>query len=74
MIDNLFVEGSSTPVSRQDDRGNTYQIRTLENGTVHEILKNFPDKKELERAFQDFGKNVKVTFLDYYWIVNYLIN
>jgi demethylmenaquinone methyltransferase/2-methoxy-6-polyprenyl-1,4-benzoquinol methylase len=31
-IDNMFVPGNSTPLSRTDDRGNTYQQRSLDDG------------------------------------------
>ncbi|PWB60704.1 MAG: class I SAM-dependent methyltransferase, partial [Betaproteobacteria bacterium] len=29
MLDNRYVEGSSTPISRRDAEGNTYQVRSL---------------------------------------------
>src|SRR5262245_55360490 len=44
LLDNRFVDGSSTPISRRDDDGNTYQQRTLDDGSAHEVLKNFPDR------------------------------
>src|SRR5918995_6022536 len=34
-LDNLYVEGSSTPVSRRDADGNTYQQRRLADGSGH---------------------------------------
>lgn len=34
--------GSSTPIRRHDAQGNTYQQRKLDNGSRHELLKNFP--------------------------------
>jgi demethylmenaquinone methyltransferase/2-methoxy-6-polyprenyl-1,4-benzoquinol methylase len=43
-------EGSSTPVSRRDAEGNTYQMRTLANGEQYEVLKNFPTAGELADA------------------------
>jgi SAM-dependent methyltransferase len=74
MIDNRFVEGSSTPVSRSDNRGNTFQLRKLGNGSVHEILKNFPSKTEIENDLDGFAREIQVTFFDYFWMVNYKIN
>ena len=47
MLDNRYVEGSSTPVSRRDAQGNTYQVRPLLSGETHEVLKNFPTAAEL---------------------------
>ena len=42
MLDNKYVMGSSTPISRTDAHGNTYQTRPLKDGSTHEVLKNFP--------------------------------
>src|SRR5262249_44018509 len=41
LIDNSYVEGSSTPISETDAEGNTYQTRKLDDGSVHRVLKNF---------------------------------
>jgi len=49
LIDNRFVEGSSLPISRTDDDGNTYQIRRLADGTKHEIIKNFFTGEDFRR-------------------------
>jgi hypothetical protein len=46
MLDNSFVQTSSTPISRRDGHGNSYQNRTLDDGSVHEVLKNFPTPEE----------------------------
>ena len=33
-VDNRYVPGSSTPISREDGQGNEYQERTLRDGTT----------------------------------------
>jgi demethylmenaquinone methyltransferase/2-methoxy-6-polyprenyl-1,4-benzoquinol methylase len=71
MIDNVYVEGSSTPISRHDEEGNTYQMRQLHDGSKHEVLKNFPSSSELYAILKPWGDRVQVTMLDYYWIVQY---
>ena len=71
-IDNAYVEGSSTPVSRRDADGNTYQRRTLDDGSVHEVLKNFPTEEELRRAVDGLASNVRVGFLPHFWILTYV--
>ena len=71
MVDNAYVGGSSTPISRRDNDGNTYQIRQLQDGSKHEILKNFPSPEELRTALQPHATDVQVTQLDYYWMVRY---
>jgi SAM-dependent methyltransferase len=73
MIDNAYVEGSSIPISRMDSEGNTYQIRKLQDGSEHEVLKNFPSDTALQESLKPFGKDVRVTFLQYYWIVEYAV-
>jgi len=71
-IDNAYVEGSSTPVSRRDADGNTYQRRTLDDGSVHEVLKNFPTEEELRRTVDGLASNVRVGFLPHFWILTYV--
>lgn len=50
MLDNNYVIGSSTPISRTDDKGNTYQARPLKDSSTHEVLKNFPSPSELKES------------------------
>ena len=50
MLDNNYVTGSSTPISRTDVHGNTYQARPLQDGSMHEVLKNFPSEAELKQS------------------------
>jgi ubiquinone/menaquinone biosynthesis C-methylase UbiE len=70
-LDNRYVEGSSTPVSRRDAEGNSYQARKLDDGSTHEVLKNFPSERELIERASAHGTEAKVEWLDYYWLVAY---
>lgn len=70
-IDNRYVEGSSTPLSHTDAEGNTYQTRKLDDGSVHDVLKNFPAPEELRAAVEPFARRSEVTVLDYYWVLDY---
>jgi ubiquinone/menaquinone biosynthesis C-methylase UbiE len=70
-MDNAYVEGSSTPISRVDDYGDTYQMRRLDDGSQHEVLKNFPSESALRATVDGMGLGVQVEFLQYYWILNY---
>jgi demethylmenaquinone methyltransferase/2-methoxy-6-polyprenyl-1,4-benzoquinol methylase len=70
-IDNAYVEGSSTPIARVDSAGDTWQSRRLKDGSVHEVLKNFPDEAGLRDAVAGTGENVTVRFLRHYWILSY---
>jgi len=69
--DNRFVEGSSTPICRTDAAGNTYQLRHLEDGTSHEVLKNFPPVQELRDAIEPYSSTIEITTFDYFWCMTY---
>lgn len=71
-IDNAYVQGSSTPISRRDADGNTYQRRRLNDGSAHEVLKNFPSEEELRRAVDGLASQVRVGFLPHYWVLTYV--
>ena len=70
-MDNRFVGGSSTPISRTDNEGNTYQLRRLEDGTEHEVLKNFPSENEIKKVLAGFATEIRWTELPYYWFLTY---
>ncbi|MCW5635027.1 MAG: class I SAM-dependent methyltransferase [Rubrivivax sp.] len=70
-LDNRYVEGSSTPLARTDAEGNTWQRRLLPDGSVHEVLKNFPTRDE---AFAQLGpRAVRPRWIEHvhYWILEY---
>lgn len=69
-MDNRYAEGSSTPISRMDDDGNTYQTRKLADGTKHEVLKNFPSAADLRARL---GRDAEITEYQYYWVASYRI-
>ena len=69
-MDNRYVEGSSTPISRRDAEGNTYQTRRLADGSTYEVLKNFPTAQELRARLGDAVRHVEY---QYYWVASYRI-
>jgi len=69
-MDNRYVGGSSTPLSRRDAEGNTYQTRRLADGSSHEVLKNFPTARELRERL---GAQALITEYEYYWVASYRI-
>lgn len=72
LMDNRYVPGSSTPVSRTDDGGNTYQQRRLANGSTHEVLKNFTSAEELARDLEAAGGVAPaVDGTRYFWVATY---
>jgi SAM-dependent methyltransferase len=72
-LDNRYVEGSITPVSRRDHQGNSFQRRVLADGSSHEVLKNFPTAQDMESRLAAFGADVRFTEYQYYWVASYRI-
>ena len=72
-LDNSYVEGSSTPVSRIDENGDSWQTRKLADGTTHEVLKNFPSAEGLRAAVEPHAADVGVKLYDYYWWLEYQV-
>lgn len=66
-VDNRYVEGSNHPVTRTDRAGNTFQSRTLSDGSEWEVLKNFPTSRDLRSALADFGSRIEIHEWAYYW-------
>jgi demethylmenaquinone methyltransferase/2-methoxy-6-polyprenyl-1,4-benzoquinol methylase len=74
LLDNRFVEGSSTAIAEQDASGNTYQSRTLADGSVHRVLKNFPSEAELLAITgAGLGKSAVFRSWQFYWAFEYLV-
>lgn len=71
MLDNRFVEGSSTPVSRTDALGNSYQQRRLDDGSTHEVLKNFPSREQAVAAVGPGVDDLHWAELAHYWRLDY---
>jgi SAM-dependent methyltransferase len=69
ILDNTYAEGSSTPISRRDAEGNTYQMRALANGEQYEVLKNFPTAAELAEAVRPVAREAHLETLTYYWLL-----
>ncbi len=73
MVDNNYVERSSTPIAHTDEQGNTYQLRNLENNTMHKVLKNFPDAAFVRRRLATTATDIQFINFHYYWMVMYKI-
>ena len=72
-IDSNSVENTPHDTKRiasTDASGNTYQARTLENGTRHLVLKNFPSRDFLFQKLSRVATDIQVIELPYYWIVS----
>jgi SAM-dependent methyltransferase len=68
MMDNRYVPGSSHPIIRTGNDGDTFQRRRLRDGSSYEVLKNFPSRAQLTADLADAVTEVSVTELEYYWL------
>lgn len=66
-LDNSFVQTSNLPITRSDANGNTYQTRTLDDGSVHEVLKNFPTPEQVRAAAGTRASDFTWTTWTHYW-------
>ncbi|MDO9091687.1 MAG: class I SAM-dependent methyltransferase [Rubrivivax sp.] len=74
VLDNSFVQTSNLPITRQDDEGNTYQMRTLDDGSAHEVLKNFPSREQALAMLGPRAHSPQWTAYGHYWVLSYLLN
>jgi len=74
MLDNSYVQTSSTPISRTDAEGNTYQQRTLDDGSSHEVLKNFPAPDAATAALGPRARDAVWTAYTHYWVLSYTLD
>ena len=72
-FDNRFVPSSSTPLSERDADGNTYQLRKLEDGSTHRVLKNFPRREDLLAAVASHADVCEHREWDYFWALEYTL-
>jgi SAM-dependent methyltransferase len=72
-LDNAFVHTSSTPLSRRDADGNTYQQRTLDDGSAHEVVKNFPTRDEAFARLGPRAREAEWIAHRHYWVLSYTL-
>jgi len=74
LLDNLFVAGSSSAITEQDADGNTYQGRSLSDGSIYRVLKNFPTEQQLHAlAGTGLGEAPIYRRWQYYWALEYRV-
>ncbi|QHJ01044.1 methyltransferase domain-containing protein [Xylophilus rhododendri] len=70
-MDNRFVAGSSTPLSERTPEGDTYQLRKLEDGSSHRVLKNFPTAEFLLATVEPNAAVASYHQWTYFWALEY---
>lgn len=74
LLDNRCVPGSSTPIARTDAAGDTWQQRTLDDGSVHEVLKNFPTREEALAVPGPRASDARWAEHTHYWVLTYTLD
>jgi demethylmenaquinone methyltransferase/2-methoxy-6-polyprenyl-1,4-benzoquinol methylase len=74
LIDNSKAQCLRLPISFQDEYGNTYQDRSLDDGSVHRVLKNFPDEDELIASVGPRATAISYTSLEHFWLFQYSLD
>lgn len=75
-IDSREVPGAYHDPSRTihtDDDRNTYQTRTLADGSSHLVLKNFPTRELLIEKLSRIATNCEVVELENFWIATCMV-
>lgn len=71
LVDNRYAEGSSTPIHRIDESGNTYQLRKLTDGMQYEVLKNFLVSEDFAEILDGIAVGFEIKELEYFWCLSY---
>ena len=69
LLDDAYVEGSSTTVARTDAQGNTYEIVTTPDGERFELPKNYPADSALRKRLGGDVREIRIERLTYYWML-----
>lgn len=72
-LDNSFVQTSNLPISRSDAEGNTYQLRTLDDGSAHEVVKNFPTAAAVRTAAGSRALDFEWSAWTHYWAATWTL-
>jgi SAM-dependent methyltransferase len=70
MIDENLVTNVGAPISRSDAAGDTWQRRWLATGERFEIIKNYPDRVELEHSLAELCDDIRVLELNHFWALS----
>jgi ubiquinone/menaquinone biosynthesis C-methylase UbiE len=71
MADNIFIEGLYGELIHKSGDDNTYRLRTLNDGSSYEIIKNYYTKEELKDLFKNFSTGFEIKFGNCFWWIKY---
>lgn len=71
LLDNTAIQCRELPIVETDTQGNTFQHRPLPDGSVHRVLKNFPNEAELRALLPAGCEQVHFLQRDHFWLLEY---
>ena len=71
LLDNSIVQVRELPLVETDADGNSYQRRTLKDGSVHRVLKNFPTETQLRALVATVAADCGYRELENFWLFEY---
>lgn len=71
MAENMLQEGIGGELIRKPGIEDTFKRRTLADGSVHEVLKNYYDRSELEALFSPFATDLRIDIGTCFYRVRY---
>ncbi|MDP3699422.1 MAG: class I SAM-dependent methyltransferase, partial [Hylemonella sp.] len=69
LLDNTTAQCRELPIAETDAQGNTYQHRPLPDGSVHRVLKNFPDEAELRGLLAPVAHELRYIQREHFWLL-----
>lgn len=73
LLENSTAQLNDFPIVETDAEGNTYQLRTLRDGSQHRVLKNFPSETALHEMISGVATPTGYHALDNFWLFEYIL-
>lgn len=74
MTDNIFNKDIGGEIIKKYRDENSYKVRTLNDGTSFQIIKNYYNEEELNIIFKKYSSEINIHFGKYYWWIKYKLN
>ena len=73
-VDAVYRQELGGKLIKKKGSQDTWKERTLDSGEKFDILKNYYTKEELIDIFSSYSKNISVSYLTHFWIVQYKLS
>ena len=71
VAENMYIPGRGGELISKPGEEDTYKRRTLPDGSVDDVLKNYYSEEELRTIFAPYTKELHLTMKNCYWWVRY---